>query len=1251
MAEPEDCIEEWAQEVGGVEIPVDFSQPNPNGLEFDNLYLAPPTTETEVFLVMFDYIDRLFGIVRPRKLLYMAIDGVAPRAKMNQQRSRRFRAAQDAELKEKEEEALREEFAKQGIKVPKPDKSETWDSNTITPGTPFMHRLSLALQYYIHLRLNSDPGWREITVILSDANVPGEGEHKIMAYIREQRGRPGWNPNTRHCLYGLDADLIMLGLATHEPRFVILREVVFQPNKEENKPLLEQVQRAQMLARNDPSAPAPVEVPQEDRKEQIAKKPYQFLLVNRLREYLSLEFRVDAPFPVDTERIYDDFVFMCFFVGNDFLPHMPTLDIREGAIELLMATYKQELPRIGYLTNSAEVNLVAVEQFIRVVGEKEDAIFQRRMRMLQRDKHRRERDRAMGGRLQPGGGRGHGRGRGPGKWTAAPPSAEFLASLQPAKGPGSAGNGQAPVILGPVAPPPVPFHLAPVPPPKAPLLPQTEVFQDAKQAANVDAPSSNKSAAQLLKERMLAGGKRASPEESAEASPSKKPRLEPSANEAEVKAEVLKAEEGVSELKVESSKMTIAEDVKPDAAAEGAVDMAGGAPDPAEFWAELQGMAPEGQVKREEVQNGEAVPTVAGEEPAADENEEEEVEEEDVAEEPALEDEEGAELLLAPAAEQEQFNEALKERLKADVDRFEEMVVHEEEIRLGDEGWKGRYYKAKTGVEGLEQAEMVRGMVQEYVRGLCWVMRYYYDGVASWTWFYPYHYAPFASDLTGLSSIDVSFQQGTPFKPFNQLMGVLPAASRHCLPERYQAWAPAFLCSFLICHADLFVDPASPILDFYPENFAVDMNGKRFAWQGVALLPFIDEERLLAAVAEVEPTLTEEEEKRNGRRIDLLYASSAHPIAPDIFELADLAAAAASAEERRNIQRIIDPKLTGGMSGALVPAEGEVCAAVVSAPFRSLGDDITSNATCCALYVNPPHQTHIARPLEGQGFEEPAVKEEDLQPPKPLWHEDTRGRSRGNGGGGRGPGGYNPPAGPISDAGYRMLHHTMNAGGIGRPPPQQGYYPAPGPGYGQAYAPAPVYAGAPQANGGYSHGYQQPPAPGHPGGHGRGLNPYAPSYAPPPQQPQQYTPSRPQYGAPQPYATAPAQYGAPQYGAPAPQYGGPAPQQQQQQQSHYGAPRVLRPQYAQPYAQAPLTASYQPIGGSGAYATPAGQYQQPQRPYAAAQSAGAYAGAQQYQPAAQYPPQQAQQGAYSNVQTANPFAPLQPRPRRDPRQR
>lgn len=130
----------------------------------------------------------------------MAVDGCAPRAKMNQQRARRFRSAKDAQ-------EARDKAVREGKDVS--DAGDRFDSNCITPGTPFMVRLQKHLEYFVRRKLSTDPLWKDVRVVLSGNEVPGEGEHKIMDFIRAEKMQPGYNPHTRHCMYGLDADLIV----------------------------------------------------------------------------------------------------------------------------------------------------------------------------------------------------------------------------------------------------------------------------------------------------------------------------------------------------------------------------------------------------------------------------------------------------------------------------------------------------------------------------------------------------------------------------------------------------------------------------------------------------------------------------------------------------------------------------------------------------------------------------------------------------------------------------------------------------------------------------------------------------------------------------------------------------------------------------------------------------------------------------------------------------------------------------------
>lgn len=128
---------------------------------------------------------------------------------MNQQRARRFRSAQEAQESDDKKEELQKMIAKQNAKkgvdtgIQEEVVQKTWDSNVITPGTPFMDILAASLRYWIAYKLNTDPGWEKMKIIISDATVPGEGEHKIMEFIRSQRASPEHDPNTRHVIYGL----------------------------------------------------------------------------------------------------------------------------------------------------------------------------------------------------------------------------------------------------------------------------------------------------------------------------------------------------------------------------------------------------------------------------------------------------------------------------------------------------------------------------------------------------------------------------------------------------------------------------------------------------------------------------------------------------------------------------------------------------------------------------------------------------------------------------------------------------------------------------------------------------------------------------------------------------------------------------------------------------------------------------------------------------------------------------------------
>jgi len=233
-------------------------------------------------------IDEYILLLKPNKNIYIAFDGVAPVAKLDQQRSRRYKSLYQNIIS-------RSIFKTVG--------ADPWNTTVITPGTIFMNRLNEKV--YSHY---SDSNKYNVeNLLVSGSDEQGEGEHKLFEYIRTF-------PEEHQCvntiIYGLDADLIMLSI-NHLP--ISNQIYLFRETPEFIKSINSEL---------EPNAS-------------------YILDIHELANVITLNMNNDVVLTTTQQknRIYD-YIFLCFFLGNDFMPHFPAVNIRTGGIDKILNAYK-----------------------------------------------------------------------------------------------------------------------------------------------------------------------------------------------------------------------------------------------------------------------------------------------------------------------------------------------------------------------------------------------------------------------------------------------------------------------------------------------------------------------------------------------------------------------------------------------------------------------------------------------------------------------------------------------------------------------------------------------------------------------------------------------------------------------------------------------------------------------------------------------------------------------------------------------
>jgi len=277
------------------------------------------TLENLMIEKILEYLDFIVNYVNPKKCLYIAIDGVCPLTKMKHQRHRRYKSVYDHEVITK---------LKQQHEVP---IYNFWTNASITPGTKFMLKLTEALKSHITSHLKQ----KVKKIIFSTAQTPGEGEHKIMNFIKRSK----FSEKISLCVYGLDADLIFLSLATNRPNIFLLREY-----KE--------------LCKG------------------VSEIPFAWVIIDNLKESVKNVIKNEG---VEHDNVIYDFIVLCYLLGNDFIPRIPNLNIHNNGIDLIIEIYKEVYagkPLVD-ISNGINIDLEFLTRIFEKLKFKENSYFRK----------------------------------------------------------------------------------------------------------------------------------------------------------------------------------------------------------------------------------------------------------------------------------------------------------------------------------------------------------------------------------------------------------------------------------------------------------------------------------------------------------------------------------------------------------------------------------------------------------------------------------------------------------------------------------------------------------------------------------------------------------------------------------------------------------------------------------------------------------------------------------------------------------